>query len=792
MDLHAYRFGAFLLDPAKRILARDGAPLTLQPKAFDVIVYLLEQRDRAVGRDELIAAVWGKADISDNALGQVVLQARRAVEDSGGDQQLIRTVPRFGYRWIAPVERIESAPHDEMPVAEATSAPAAPAPSRPRWPWFVLATLLALAAIAVAWWRPHGARPAVETPVPTPAPAPRHVDNAFIVLPFTVDAPPSWSWVRLGAMDLAVQRLRGSGQAVLPSDDVVGLAQLHTDAGGVLDTAALLRAIGASDAIEPQARLRDGRWSVRLELRARQLAAEGVADDPIAATRDAVDRLARMLGLPAAGMADAPDDLAALLQQVRAAILSEQLDEARALLLGAGAGQQSQPAVRFHLAEIDFRAGRLDEAERALRALLEQTASGDAAMFHARILNTLANIAYQRNDAAAVEAWSEQALRWLAGRDDKAETGRALIGRASARSADHRYDEALADFAQARIVLEAAGDRLALARVDAYLGLLEVNRDRHAEAVPLLAEAAQRLQVFDAVVEELHARVGIVMARLALLEPAGALAECARLDALAARVADPRRRNYADLACADAELANGHLAAAATLLRGVRARAQPAVATLLQQSRVQLHRIAAELALELGDAAAAADELDAALALPADFDSVGTRARLLLLSLRARLDLGDSTAATPIVEAAREWGVRHAGDDVRMHVELALAAQAVATADAVAADRAFEAALAAADASRIPANLLVAASAAAPRLIEAGRLDRAAIVIGRVAPWSTRHYDAALLQLRLYRALGQAAPWRAALDQARALAGERVIPPALRVAPPPPPGLGQP
>jgi hypothetical protein len=107
----------------------------------------------------------------------------------------------------------------------------------------------------------------------------------------------------------------------------------------------------------------------------------------------------------------------------------------------------------------------------------------------------------------------------------------------------------------------------------------------------------------------------------------------------------------------------------------------------------------------------------------------------------------------------------------------------------VAADRAFEAALAAADASRIPANLLVAALAAAPRLIDGGRLDRAAIVIGRVAPWATRHYDAALLQLRLYRALGQAAPWQAALDQASALAGERTIPPALRVAPSPPPAL---
>ena len=48
MDLHAYRFGRFLLDPAKRILLRGDAAITLPPKAFDVIVYLLEQRERAV------------------------------------------------------------------------------------------------------------------------------------------------------------------------------------------------------------------------------------------------------------------------------------------------------------------------------------------------------------------------------------------------------------------------------------------------------------------------------------------------------------------------------------------------------------------------------------------------------------------------------------------------------------------------------------------------------------------------------------------------------------------------
>src|SRR5690606_32628183 len=146
----------------------------------------------------------------------------------------------------------------------------------------------------------------------------------------------------------------------------------------------------------------------------------------------------------------------------RAAILSEQLDHARSLLLAADEEAQALPEIRFHRAEIDFRLGHLDAAERALEELLGQVAPGERSPLRPRILNTLANIAYQRNDPEAVVAYSNRALELLAGENDAGETGRALIGRASARQAQHRYDEALADFAQARIVLETSGDRLAL------------------------------------------------------------------------------------------------------------------------------------------------------------------------------------------------------------------------------------------------------------------------------------------------------------------------------------------
>lgn len=102
-----YRFLGYRIDPAARLLTFAGTPIAVQPKAFEVIVHLLENRERAVGRDELIATIWGRVDVADAALAQAMLIARRALNDTGRDQSIIRTVFRFGYQWIAPVE-IES------------------------------------------------------------------------------------------------------------------------------------------------------------------------------------------------------------------------------------------------------------------------------------------------------------------------------------------------------------------------------------------------------------------------------------------------------------------------------------------------------------------------------------------------------------------------------------------------------------------------------------------------------------------------------------------------------------
>ena len=81
-----YRFGAFTIDLATREVRRDGELLALAPKSFDCLAYLIDNRDRAVGRDELTAAIWGRADVTDAQLRQLMYKTRYAVSDSSGSQ----------------------------------------------------------------------------------------------------------------------------------------------------------------------------------------------------------------------------------------------------------------------------------------------------------------------------------------------------------------------------------------------------------------------------------------------------------------------------------------------------------------------------------------------------------------------------------------------------------------------------------------------------------------------------------------------------------------------------------
>ena len=125
-----FEFGDHLLDIERRELRRGGEPVSLEPQVFDLLVYLVRNRDRVVGRNDLVAAVWGGRIVSESAITTRINAVRRAVGDSGSAQAVIRTLTRKGVRFIAPVTERSGAGPDvaapPIPVVAAAGAPARP------------------------------------------------------------------------------------------------------------------------------------------------------------------------------------------------------------------------------------------------------------------------------------------------------------------------------------------------------------------------------------------------------------------------------------------------------------------------------------------------------------------------------------------------------------------------------------------------------------------------------------------------------------------------------------------
>jgi TolB-like protein/DNA-binding winged helix-turn-helix (wHTH) protein/tetratricopeptide (TPR) repeat protein len=117
------RFEDFDLDVGCRTLRRAGRMLDLRPRSFDVLVYLAEAAGRQVGKDEILAAVWPDVVVGEESLTRCVSDIRQVLGEHG--QHIIKTLPRRGYLFAAPVEPVP-APHavSPMPAPTAEAVPA--------------------------------------------------------------------------------------------------------------------------------------------------------------------------------------------------------------------------------------------------------------------------------------------------------------------------------------------------------------------------------------------------------------------------------------------------------------------------------------------------------------------------------------------------------------------------------------------------------------------------------------------------------------------------------------------
>src|ERR1700690_2928677 len=122
-----YRFGQFVLDPARRILSRADSPVALTPKAFDVLLFLVQNPNRMVTKEELLQAVWGDTFVEEGNLTQYISLLRKALGDNSEDTRLIVTIARKGYQLSADVAEFQAAESAQKVAVQARTAESSPA-----------------------------------------------------------------------------------------------------------------------------------------------------------------------------------------------------------------------------------------------------------------------------------------------------------------------------------------------------------------------------------------------------------------------------------------------------------------------------------------------------------------------------------------------------------------------------------------------------------------------------------------------------------------------------------------
>src|SRR6266545_70982 len=172
-DGYLYRFGQFALDSRKRTVSRADSPVSLTPKAFDVLLFLVQNPNRLVTKEELLQAVWGDTFVEEGNLTQYISHLRKALEDNSEDTRLIVTIARKGYQFTADVTVAEAADTAiqaavQVSSAESSLAHTQPAlrspadeavPKAPRHWWkaaVVGASAVLLVVVCFASWRHFG------------------------------------------------------------------------------------------------------------------------------------------------------------------------------------------------------------------------------------------------------------------------------------------------------------------------------------------------------------------------------------------------------------------------------------------------------------------------------------------------------------------------------------------------------------------------------------------------------------------------------------------------------------
>ncbi|MEP7043169.1 MAG: winged helix-turn-helix domain-containing protein [Dokdonella sp.] len=784
-----YRFRNFKLDTQARELHLDGALVALPVSTLDCLIYLVHHRHRTVGRDELTAAVWGRVEISEVSLSHAIMRLRRLFGDTGNEQNSIRTLPRLGYRWIVeptieevaqPVVQREppvvsepmAAIRDTGPVAERSSPTVEPRRRlRGARSIGVVLLLLGLASVVALALLSNRRQPQW----PGPDTGARRMPA--MVLPAQVEAGDEWSWLRFGFMDLIANRLRSGNLATTPSETVVGLVNAHQlDATGQFHGQPPLSG-APTMLIRPYAAIVNGLWNVRLEARSEghELIASAQAKDIVTAGRAVADDLLLKLGRtpPRSAEADPSTASAELAQHVNTAALTGQLEVASALIRDAPEALRNSPDVRLAAAAVEFFTGEYEASSAHAEAVLDQLPADKNPAMRALALVRLGT-AYVRmdRDEEADKAFAE-AIQLLELQNEPDRLAAAYTGRGVVAGQAQRLEDAAAYFGRARTLHEMSNDAFGVARVDLNLGAVAMDRGLPAAAVPIFEDAAARFENL-ATPEALNSALrSLADAQSTLLEHAQALATTDRFWPVETHSRNPREGWWLTLSRAVILGANGRLHDADALVTLIRTSSDPAKDAVV---RVETDALSANLALLRGDNDQAAKLAATAMTPALQSTNWQDYAGAWLTRIRGLQRGRQLEAAAQQVGGFVRWAASTTNGRQQMYALLVQADQADAEGNKALALQHYVDAMSSAERLGIPEDIVIVAESYAVCLLDAGQVDQASAIAGRVAAWAGKDMRAAWIQAAVYQALRKPDASRQALERARQLAGERRLP----------------
>lgn len=247
-----YEFGPYRLDVPKLRLLRDGKPVALTGKTFDVLVALIERRDRVVDKAELMQLLWPDSYVEEANLTQHIFMLRKTLGEDASGAQYIETVPRRGYRFAAEAREVLAEAREAAVAASVATEGRSPASEEAigvTRRWALLAAGIALIAAGALYVR---MRPAAETPTKAVSVA---------VLPFRLlDLSSNEDHVGIGMSDALITRLGRLGRVVVhPTGSVLRYV-------GVADPLAAGRELGTEYLVDGRIQQADGRIRVTVQL----------------------------------------------------------------------------------------------------------------------------------------------------------------------------------------------------------------------------------------------------------------------------------------------------------------------------------------------------------------------------------------------------------------------------------------------------------------------------------------------------------------------------------------------